>query len=139
MLQRAKLNGVRVIGALDVSLNTFQNQNHTWQLQLFLLVNTTSKAAKEALANAFTLEPAAKRPLHVSNVYMPRTALTYSLKSTFGVRSAFSHEGNSHIKKQPLQTKAHLRELSVFLAQGKPLQRLVLKGLKREGENLKVL
>ncbi len=139
-LQRANLNGARVIGGIDLSLNTLENEEHTWQLQLFLLINAPpSDGLKETLAEAFSPEPMAKRPLHVSSMYMPRTALSYAFKSTFQLRSAYDSDGEACVRKVRLSKKEYVRELSRFLAQGKPLQRLILRGIKREGENLKVL
>lgn len=139
-LQRADLDGTRVIGGIDISLNTENNTDHTWQLQLYLLVNQKcTDKLKKTLSNAFTLEPSAKRPLHLRLIYMPRTALTYVLKSRFELRSGYMVDGKHKLKKQKLANAEHLIELALFLDRGKPTDRLVLKGIKREGKGFKIL
>lgn len=139
-LQRAALGSTRVVGGIDISLNTENNADHTWQLQLYLLVNQPcTDELGNLLRDAFTLEPSAKRPFHLRQVYMPRTALTYVLKSRFELRSGYMVDGKHKVKKQKLAKPEHLIELAMFLDQGKPTDRLVLKGIKREGKGFKIL
>lgn len=135
-LSRSALVKSYVIGGADVSLNTTDNANHTWQVHLYLLITgEPTKALKKAVRRAFPPEPTAKRPYHHRQVYSPRGALTYAYKNAFTRRSTYLWEGLKYIKDVPL-TGDQQRELAVFLDQTSVGGRLILYGLRRNGEKL---
>jgi hypothetical protein len=136
-LERSDARGRVVLGALDISLNLSSNVIAGWQLHLYLIVEgKNDEALQEAIRAAFQPEPTALASYDFAEVSDPLEAITYAYKALFKRRSAYkTSEGNCRTKGQPLKG-ADLRELLPFLARYKVGARLILCGVRRNGQHL---
>jgi len=136
-LERSDARGRVVLGALDISLNLSSNVIAGWQLHLYLIVEgKNDEGLQQAIRAAFQPEPTALAPYNFAEVSDPLQAITYAYKSLFERRSAYNtSEGNCRTKGQPLKG-ADLRELLPFLARYKVGARLILCGVRRNGQHL---
>lgn len=135
---------VVVIGGLDLSLNTWENADPTWFPHFHLLVGCMSasdggRAARDAIQGAIAGAPVL-RAFHSKVVSTDKLAkaTSYTLKSVFGRRSAFGRRNELAGKRKPRPAwqpirGQHLTELLVFLDAYRPLDRFLLKGVRREG------
>jgi len=133
-----------VLGGLDLSLNTWENKDPTWFPHFHLLVGCWSaddggRAARDAIKAAIAGAPV-PRAFH-SKVVSPdelAEAASYTFKSVFGRRSAFGRLNEVAGKRkpsphwQPIKGE-HLTELLLFLDQYRPVDRLLLHGVRRDG------
>jgi hypothetical protein len=140
-LERSEeLNGVVVIGGVDISLNTEDNNNPTWQPHLYLLVaGLPKKVLKAAITRAFEGEITARRPQRLRRVYGPRGALSYAYKARFWRRSGYQPpKGRKNTRFQALKPP-ELHELSLFLSMYRVGDRLILRGVRRDGSRFRIL
>jgi hypothetical protein len=136
-LERSGIRGRTVLGALDVSLNIEDNVIAGWQFHGYLVVEGQNDAAlQQAIKDAFAPEPTALTPYDFAEVADPLKVVTYAYKAMFKRRSGYStSQGNHRTKDQPLKG-ADLRELLPFLANYKVGARLILRGVRRNGQRL---
>jgi hypothetical protein len=136
-LERAEIRGRIVLGALDVSLNIEDNVIAGWQFHGYLIVEGQNDAAlQQAIKHAFPPEPSALAPYDFVEVSNPLDMVTYAYKALFERRSGYKDsQGNHGTKNQPLK-RVDLRELLPFLAKYKVGARLILCGVRRNGQRL---
>jgi hypothetical protein len=138
-LERCFPDGTVVIGGVDISLNTKDNANPTWQPHLYLLVEGELIAdIIYRLRRAFPPEPSARRPYNFRQIISHRRPLTYCFKSVFVRRSEYQVDGRSRIKDQPL-TGEQAAELALFLDHYPIGERLILKGVRRAGHRWRLV
>jgi hypothetical protein len=138
-LERSELRGRIVLGAIDVSLNLQNNAIQGWQFHLYLIVEgANDQKLRKAIKAVFPPEPTASVPYDFQEI--DKTGVidvtTYVYKSFFKRRSGYNDsKGNHRTKDQPLKG-ADLRELLPFLAKYKVGSRLILSGVRRNGQHL---
>lgn len=133
------LKDALVIGGVDFSLNTEDNDNPTWQPHLYLLIaGLPKKRMKAAVTEAFKGELTSSRPCRLTRVYGPRGALSYAYKALFWRRSGYGDIGSANTRNQPLKAPEQ-RELALFLDQYRVGDRLILRGMRRDGGRLRLL
>lgn len=138
-LERSALHGRVVLGAFDVSLNILNNNIVGWQWHVYLLVEgADDKALRKAIKNVFPPEPTAPIPYDFRQIDKTGVidVVTYAYKSFFKRRSGYTTtNGKHHTKDLPLKG-TDLRQLLPFLAQYKVGARLILGGVRRNGQHL---
>jgi hypothetical protein len=137
-IQRSKLlSGRVVLGGVDVSLNLLDNRIEGWQFHLYLLVEGPDDAElRGAITSAFPPEPTAPKPYCFARVEDYLEVIGYAYKAVFDRRSAWRGKGGElHTSDLPLKGQ-DLRELLPFLAKHKVGARLVLSGVRRNGQRL---
>jgi hypothetical protein len=136
-LSRSAIRDRIVLGGLDVSLNIEKNKIKGWQFHLYLIVEGQDDAAlQRAIKKAFPPEPTARVPYYFAPVTDPLEVITYAYKAEIKRRSGYvGSNGNHQTKDQPLKG-AHLRELLPFFATYKVGSRLILCGVRRNGQRL---
>jgi hypothetical protein len=134
---RSKLHGRVVLGGLDVSLNIENNVIVGWQFHPYLIVEGKDDASfRQAVKDAFPPEPTALEPYDFAEITDPLEVITYAYKAQIKRRSGYvGKDGNHRTKDQPLKG-ADLRKLLPFLAKHKVGARLILCGVKRNGQHL---
>jgi hypothetical protein len=125
------------LGALDVSLNIEANVVAGWQFHIYLIVEGENDAVlQKAIKDALRPEPTALAPYDFRGVSDSLSAVTYLYKGVFKRRSGYNDsKGNHRTKDQPLKGP-DLRELLPFLAKHKVGARLILSGVRRNGQRL---
>jgi hypothetical protein len=136
-LERSKIHGRIVLGGLDVSLNIESNVIAGWQFHIYLIVEGENDAVlQKAIKDVLPPEPTAHEPYDFLEVSDPLGAVTYLYKGVFKRRSGYNDaKGKHHTKDQPLKGP-DLRELLPFLAGYKVGARLILSGVRRNGQYL---
>ena len=138
-IQRSSLHGRVILAALDVSLNLEKNKVKGWQWHLYLIVEgENNKALQKAIKNAFPSDPMALVPYDFQQIDYSQylKVATYCYKAVFKRRSGYTDsQGNHRTKDQPLKSR-DLRELLPFLAKYKVGTRLILGGVRRNGQRL---
>jgi hypothetical protein len=136
-LERSDTRGRIVLGALDLSLNVANNVIVGWQWHLYLLVEGKNDAElQQTVKNAFRPEPTALAPYNFAEVADPLQVVTYAYKALFKRRAGYTtSQGNHRTKDQPLKG-GDLRELLPLLAKYKVGARLILCGVRRNGQRL---
>ena len=137
-IQRSALHGRIVLGGLDVSLNIENNVIVGWQFHPYLIVEGKDDASLEqAVKDAFPPEPTALAPYDFAQITDPLEVITYAYKAQIKRRSGFvGKNGNHRTDDLPLKG-ADIRELLPFLAKYKVGARLILAGVRRNGQRLK--
>ncbi len=137
-LQRCEeLRGRVTIGGFDVSLNLFDNVIVGWQLHLFLLVEGhANKALRQAIKKIFPPEPTALFPYDFSEITDHLEVLGYACKAVFKRRSAWQNKDGKKLSRATPLKGPERRELLTFLAQYKVGARLILVGVRRNGQRL---
>jgi hypothetical protein len=136
-LQRSKIHGRVVLGGLDISLNIENNVIVGWQIHPYLIVEGQNDAAlQEAVKKALPPEPTALVPYDFVEITDPLEVITYAYKAEIKRRSGYvGTHGNHLTKDQPLKG-GDIRELVPFLARHKVGARLILCGVRRNGQRL---
>jgi hypothetical protein len=136
-IARSALKGRTVLGGLDVSLNLENNVTVGWQFHFYMLVEGENDAAlQQQVKSAFPPELTAHAPYDFSSIKDPVEVGTYAYKALFQRRSGFVGKDGNHLTRfQPLKN-TELRELLQFLAQYKIGARLILSGVRRNGQRL---
>jgi len=138
-LERSALRGRVVLGALDVSLNLENNRIKGWQWHVYLIVEgANDETLQNAIKRAFPSDPKAFVPYdfeHINPTDYLKVA-TYAYKALFKRRSGYKDsQGNHRTKDLPLKSR-DLRRLLPFLAKHKVGARLILSGVRRNGQRL---
>jgi hypothetical protein len=137
-LERAEVISDRIVlGGLDLSLNFEQNKRIGWQFHLHLVIEGANDSRLEAaVRKAFPPEPTALAPYNFAQVSDPLGVITYAYKALIERRSGFvGSDGKHRIKNQPLKG-ADIRELAPFLSKYEVGARLILSGVRRNGQRL---
>jgi hypothetical protein len=138
-LERSALSGRIILGALDVSLNLENNTIQGWQWHVYLIVEgENDKVLQEAIKSAFPSDPKALVPYDFQQIdhseYLK--VATYCYKALFKRRSGYTDsQGNHRTKDLPLKGR-DLRKLLGFLARYSIGARLIICGVRRNGERL---
>ena len=133
------LKDALVIGGVDFSLNTEDNANPVWQPHLYLLIaGLSKKQLKAGLTEVFKGETTSRRPYRLTRVYGPRGALSYAYKAQFWRRSGYTHNGRANTRNLPLKLPEQ-REITSFFERYRPGDRLILRGIRRDGGRLRLL
>lgn len=134
---RSKLHGRVVLGGLDISLNLENNKILGWQFHLYLIVEGENDAKlQKAIKNAFPPELTALVPYDFEEIADPLEVITYAYKAQIKRRSGYvGSNGNHQTKEHPLKG-ADIRQLVPFLVNHKVGARLLLAGVRRNGEHL---
>jgi hypothetical protein len=136
-LERSEIRGRIVLGGLDLSLNLEQNKMIGWQFHLHILIEGANDSRLEAaVRKAFPPEPTALAPYNFAQVSNPLEVVTYTYKALIERRSGFvGNDGKHRIKNLPLKG-VDIRELAPFLSKYKVGARLILGGVRRNGQRL---
>jgi hypothetical protein len=136
-LERSKSRDRIVLGGLDVSLNIESNVIKGWQFHLYLIVDGQNDAKlQQAIRDAFPPEPTAQVPYDFAQITDPLDVITYAYKADIKRRSGYlGNDGKHRIADQPLKG-ADIRELAPFLSRYKVGARLILCGVRRNGQRL---
>jgi hypothetical protein len=136
-LERSSLADRVIIGGIDASHNVQNNCADAYQFHLYLIIEGEDELAlREAVKAALPPDDAAAEPYRFKCVNNIPGAVSYSYKSIFVRRSRFTDaSGVARTKKQPLKG-AELRALLTFLASYKVGARLILQGVRRNGNYL---
>jgi hypothetical protein len=138
-LERSALSGRIVLGALDVSLNLENNTIQGWQWHVYLIVEgENDEVLREAIKGAFPSDSKALVPYDFQQIdhseYLK--VATYSYKALFKRRSGYTDsQGNHRTKDLPLKG-SDLRMLLPLLAKHQVGARLILSGVRRNGQRL---
>ena len=138
-IQRSALRGRIVLGALDVSLNLEDNKVDGWQWHIYLIVEgKDNKVLRETIKSVFAAEPKALVPYDFQQIdhseYLK--VATYCYKALFKRRSGYADsQGNHQTRDLPLKSR-DLRKLLPLLAKHKVGARLILSGVRRNGQRL---
>jgi hypothetical protein len=125
-----------VIGGLDISLNLQNSVIQHWQLHLYLLIEgKKTRKLKQAIKTAFPPEPTAPRPYRFRVVKDFAAAASYAYKAMFQRRSRYFKNGAPRTRAFPLQG-GDIRELLPFLSRHRVGGRLILRGIRRNGNPL---
>ena len=108
-----------------------------WQFHLYLIVEGQNDAKlQRAIKKAFPPEPTAVAAYDFKPITDPLEVITYAYKAEIKRRSGYvGGDGKHRTKPRPLKG-ADLRELLPFLARHKVGARLILSGVRRNGQRL---
>jgi hypothetical protein len=139
-LERSSLRRRIVIAGIDISLNLQDNNIIGWQLHLYMLIEgENTLRLREAVKAAFPPERTAPIPYDFDEVNVPSNCVTYLFKAIFKRRSRYiTANGRPTTKTQPLKGP-ELRELLQFLDQRPIGERLILRGIRRNGRTLVII
>ena len=136
-LQRSAIHDRIVLGGVDVSLNLEKNKIIGWQFHLYLLIEgKNDNDLQAAVEKAFPDEPTAFAPYDFEQISDPLEVITYAYKAEIKRRSGYKgNDGNHRTKDLPLKGP-DIRKLQPFLARYKVGARLILCGVRRNGQRL---
>ena len=138
-LERSSLRHRIVIAGIDISLNLQDNNIIGWQLHLYMLVEgENTLRLREAIKAAFPPEPTASIPYDFDQVNAPSNCVTYLFKAIFKRRSRYTNANGHRTKSLPLKGR-ELRELLQFLDKHSVGERLILRGIRRNGRRLVII
>jgi hypothetical protein len=139
-LERSSLRRRIVLAGIDISLNLQDNKIIGWQLHLYILVEgENTLRLREAIKAAFPPEPNAPIPYDFDEVNAPSNCVTYLFKAIFKRRSRYTNaNGRPRTKRQPLKGP-ELRELLEFLDHHRVGERLIFRGIRRNGRRLVII
>ena len=139
-LERSSLRRRIVIAGIDISLNLQDNNIIGWQLHLYMLIEgENTLRLREAIKAAFPPEPTAPIPYDFDEVNAPSNCVTYLFKAIFKRRSRYTN-ANGHPRTKSLPLKGpELRELLQFLDQHSVGERLIFRGIRRNGRHLVII
>lgn len=142
-IERSAFGDAIVVGGIDVSFNTFSNNDIGWQLEVQLMINRPcSDAMKSQVRAAFRLAERAHRPVMVKPVQPTSEdffrCLTYSYKSMFSRRSSYlvpnrrgpDYPPEKQVRDLPLKAP-QVVELAEWLGRYPIGARLILRNIKR--------
>jgi hypothetical protein len=138
-LERSALHRRIIFGALDVSLNIENNRIMGWQWHAYIVVEgQNDRTLQQAVKKAFVADSKALVPYDFEQIehgdYLK--VATYLYKSYFKRRSGYTDARSNHQTKNYGLKGADLRELLDFLAQHPIGARLILCGVRRNGDHL---
>ena len=139
-LERSSLRRRIVMAGIDISLNLQDNNIIGWQLHLYMLIEgENTLRLREAIKAAFPPEPTAPIPYDFDEVNAPSNCVTYLFKAIFKRRSRYTTANSrARTEAQPLKGP-ELRELLQFLDQHSVGDRLILRGIRRNGRRLVII
>ena len=139
-LERSSLRRRIVMVGIDISLNLQDNNIIGWQLHLYMLIEgENTLRLREAVKAAFPPERTAPIPYDFDEVNVPSNCVTYLFKAIFKRRSRYAGaDGRPRTKSQNLKGP-ELRELLQFLDQYGIGERLILRGIRRNGRHLVII
>jgi hypothetical protein len=139
-LERSSLRRRIVMAGIDISLNLQDNDVIGWQLHLYMLVEgENTLRLREAIKAAFPPEHTAPIPFQFQTMNDSAKAITYLFKAIFKRRSRYTNaNGQPRTKSLPLKGP-ELRELLQFLDQYSVGERLVLRGIRRNGRRFTII
>jgi hypothetical protein len=139
-LERSSLRRRIVLAGIDISLNLQDNDIIGWQLHLYMLIEgENTLRLREAIKAAFPPERSAPIPYDFDEVSVPANCVTYLFKGIFKRRSRYATT-NSHPRTRSLPLKGReLRELLQFLDRHATGERLILRGIRRNGRRLVII
>ena len=138
-LERSELGGCVVIGGIDFSFN-IEGQtlwNPHWQPHAYILLEGKDKAQlKEAIKKYYPRAETIERPFRAKYVESLMKPISYAVKSCFCTRSSYLEEdGHRNTINQSLKPRV-AAELTVYLDQTKPTDRIILRKVRLEGDKL---
>ena len=138
-LERSSLRRRIVMAGIDISLNLQDNNIIGWQLHLYMLIEgENTLRLREAIKAAFPPERTAPIPYDFDEVNAPSNCVTYLFKAIFKRRSRYTGANGHRTKSLPLKGP-ELRELLQFLDQQSVGERLILRGIRRNGRHLVIV
>jgi hypothetical protein len=139
-LERSSLSSRLAFVGIDISQNLEDNESLGWQMHLYALIEgKNTLRLREAIKAAFPPEQTAPTPYDFDEVNEPSNCVTYLFKAIFKRRSRYTNANNqSRTKCLPLKGP-ELRELLQFLDQYSVGERLILRGIRRNGRRLVII
>jgi hypothetical protein len=138
-LERSSLRRRIVLAGIDISLNFQDNDVIGWQLHLYMLIEgENTLRLREAIKAAFPPELTAPTPYDFDEVNDPSNCVTYLFKAIFKRRSRYTSANGHRTKSLPLKGP-ELRELLQFLDRQSVGERLILRGIRRNGRHLVII
>jgi hypothetical protein len=127
------------LAGIDISLNFQDNDVIGWQLHLYMLIEgENTLRLREAIKAAFPPELTAPTPYDFDEVNDPSNCVTYLFKAIFKRRSRYTNANGHRTKSLPLKGP-ELRELLQFLDRQSVGERLILRGIRRNGRHLVII
>ena len=136
-LERSSLCKRLAFVGIDMSYNVQDNRSLGWQMHMYLLIEgKNTLRLREAIKAAFPPEQTAPIPFQFQAMNDFAKAITYLFKAIFKRRSRYTNaNGQQRTKSLPLKGR-ELRQLLQFLDQYSLGERLVLRGIRRNGRHL---
>jgi hypothetical protein len=137
-VDRARLGALVAVGGFDFSYNQFANSLISyWQPHAYVIFQAAEpETIKQALSPFYPTTPDIPRPVRTRKVNDLMQALSYAMKAVFSRRSSYAdHQGRPNTRNFDLALEAE-RELLSYLDQLKPVDRLFLKNVRRQGTKL---
>jgi len=141
-LKDAGLGGLAVVGGIDFSFNVDAEERWRdhWRPHFALLVLGKSKEeVKAALEPHLHATAAVPRPIKTVDASKPLKLITYLMKSIYLRRSSYlANNGRYNTRNLPLKA-AQEHELTLYLDQHQPTDRLFLQNIRIRGAELVVM
>jgi hypothetical protein len=139
-LERSSLCKRLAFVGIDISYNLQDNKSLGWQMHLYLLIEgKNTLRLREAIKAAFPPEQTAPVPFQFQTMNDSGKAITYLFKAIFKRRSRYTNpNGQLRTKSLPLKGP-ELRELLQFLDQHSVGERLILRGIRRNGRRFTII
>jgi hypothetical protein len=140
-VERSELNGLIVVGGIDLSYNTFENTDEWWIPHAYFLINAPwSLELGGVVRRAFRLCLDARRPIDLAPVDPNKllSCVTYSLKNGFYRRSSYMEPDRlrrdgtprTNVRPQSLSPGSDV-ELARALAEYSVGSRLIMRNVRR--------
>lgn len=139
-LERSSLSNRLAFVGIDISHNLQDNESLGWQMHLYSLIEgKNTLRLREAIKASFPPEQTAPTPFQFQPMNDAAKAITYLFKAIFKRRSRYTTaNGQPKTKSLPLKGP-ELRELLQFLDQHSVGERLILRGIRRNGGHLVIV
>lgn len=139
LMSIAGLGELVIVGGVDFSFNTdgAGRWSDHWCPHFALLVfGATRKTVKAALSPQFRASVCVPRPVKTKTINDPLGLVTYLIKSAYFRRSSYlAANGRYNARRLPLKA-AQEHELTLFLDQFQPVDRLFLQNIRIKGAGL---
>jgi hypothetical protein len=139
---RAGLTNAIVIGGVDFSYCEHAEDlfEPHWRPHYHLLVaGARRKEIRNALSRYYPKDEVTPRPIRIQPVTDLMPLIGYTMKPSFGMRRSYTDkDGRQNSWQYPYLPMERLREISMLLSRFTLTDRMVLKGVRRQGNKLVV-
>lgn len=139
LMSIAGLGDLVIIGGIDFSFNvdsTGRWSDHWCPHFALLVLGATRKTVKAALSKRFRASVCVPRPVKTKTINDPLGLVTYLIKSVYFRRSSYLAANERYnARRLPLKA-AQEHELTLFLDQFQPVDRLFLQKIRIKGAGL---
>lgn len=140
LMSIAGLGNLVMVGGIDFSFNTDgagRWPDHWCPHFAVLVIGATPNTVKAALSKRFRASSVVRRPVNAKAVTDPLGGITYLIKSVYSRRSSYFDKKKKRYDARDLPLKApQEHELTLFLDQFQPVDRLFLQNIRIKGAKL---